>query len=243
MLKAFTASASLLGRSLRVFPLPLSYEQQTPARYTNFRMDHNTPALPTMAPRHFLDLPAELRIRCYKLVINELKAHVYRNGLVLRRSTGGRQCSLLEACRQTREEVLPLAADLPVHLHYSTDQPAVALPIEYASRVTSITISLDQLRTPANVFDFFPKLDHAVVRTDPEHLPADEGITVFNTRSSEEIKEMVRCRARRMIAYVRGTLSYRRLFGITLELERRYEIRIMDRLGPTEVRKQNCLVC
>ena len=208
-------------------------------------MHHNTSAHTIMAPRHFLDLPAELRIRCYKLVINELEAHVYRTGLGLWSYTYGRERSLLQACRQMRRDVLPLAAELPVNMHCSTNYAAIALPVGYASKVTSITISLDQLRTSTNGFDLvhlFPKLKHAVVKTDPDRLPADDSIAVFDTVSSEQINEMVRCRAQRTIAYLRRTLSYGGLVGISLRLERRFKIRIFPRAGPSEVRRQNWLV-
>ena len=61
------------------------------------------------------------------------------------------------------------------------------------------TIGLHQLQTSTSASKLFPKLNRAVVETDPDRLPVDASIAEIDTVSSDQIREIVRHRAHRMI--------------------------------------------
>ena len=105
------------------------------------------------------------------------------------------------------------------------------------------TVGLCQLWTSCSASKVFLKLNRAVVKTDPDRLSVDASMAEFDTVvSSGQTKEMVQSRAHLMIAYIRRMLSLGRLSGISLTPERISEVRIMQGLGSSEIRKQKCLV-
>lgn len=191
-----------------------------------------------MPPTSFLDLPAELRNRCYKFSLNGVEAHLHRERyqLIFRDDISRFDHSLLQACRQTRQEILPLMATIPLRLHSGLERAAEILTKDYSNTVQSVIIrkpssgsckQQDRARSFARrCLAQFPMLKELVIRLRPKDLPSLLDRRLYISPNPSQSQRQVRDLALKEFALIRRYMPYDALPPIKLTIWKRYDIKV-----------------
>ena len=139
-----------------------------------------------MAPTSFLNLPAELRYRCYDFTIAGIEAHLFADGLSsIDGDTKYPVHSLQQVCVQARQEILPLLHAIPLRIRDRADK-AKLLTKDHIHSVETIIVPRIQVLSLRELVQLFRSLKNIVVRSMlPIPIPAYSKTWLYEAPSSE----------------------------------------------------------